>query len=102
MSNLHPLFQHGANVAGKGLELLPNSPNPFIEMTVLRFRLPAAADVTLRLFDADGQEVGVRTTRGEAGDNQLRLSRADLAAPGIYTYLLETSYGSAVRRLMMY
>lgn len=102
MSNLHPSFQLGHSAAAKGLELLPNTPNPFIEMTLLRFHLPAASDVTLRLFDADGREVSARAIHGEAGDNQLKLSRADLSAPGIYTYLIETAFGSAVRRLIMY
>lgn len=102
MSNLHPSFQLGHAAASNGLELLPNTPNPFIEMTLLRFRLPEATDVTLRFFDAEGREVSTRTTAGEAGDNQLRLSRTDFRQPGIYTYLLETAFGSAVRRLIMY
>ncbi len=71
-------------------------------MTLLRFRLPAAADVTIRIFDADGREVGDRSIQGEAGDNNLRLSRTDLGVPGIYTYLIESVFGSAVRRLIMY
>jgi len=102
MSSLHPSFQHVTAAAANGLELLPNTPNPFIEMTLLRFRLPAATAVILRFFDAEGREVSTHATTGEAGENQLKVSRNDLRAPGIYTYLLETAYGSAVRRLIMY
>ena len=43
------------------VELLQNSPNPFIEMTLLWFRLPAAANVFLRIFDAMGKEVNAKT-----------------------------------------
>jgi hypothetical protein len=49
-------FQAAQSVEG-GLEVLPNLPNPFIEMTMLRFKLPAAAQVILRIFNAEGVEV---------------------------------------------
>lgn len=102
MSNLQIAFQHGRPAAEGGLELLPNSPNPFMELTLLRFRLPAAGEVTLRLFDTDGREVATRTAAGEAGDNQLKLSRSDLSVPGIYTYRLESAFGNAARKLVMF
>jgi hypothetical protein len=84
------------------VELLQNSPNPFIEMTLLWFRLPAAADVFLRIFDTTGREVNAKRGTYQPGDNHIVLHRADLCEPGFYTCCLETPFGSATRKLMMY
>ncbi|GAB4498071.1 MAG: hypothetical protein OHK0019_32790 [Saprospiraceae bacterium] len=94
--------QGGHPKAEGGVELFQNSPNPFIEMTLLWFRLPAVASVVLRIFDAKGKEVSAKQGTYEAGENHLVLHRADLREPGLYTCRLETPFGSASRRLMMY
>ena len=88
--------------ADKGLELLPNAPNPFIEMTLVWFNLPANTDVTLRVFDSFGHEVYIKNATFEKGENHIILRRADLKEPGLYSYRLETVYGIATRKLMMY
>ncbi len=84
------------------VELLQNSPNPFIEMTLLWFRLPAAANVLLRIFDAMGKEVNAKTGTYQPGEHHMILHRADLQEPGFYTCRLETPFGTASRKLMMY
>lgn len=84
------------------VEMLQNSPNPFIEMTLLWFRLPAAANVLLRIFDAMGKEVNAKTGQFQPGENHMILHRADLQEPGFYTCRLETPFGTASRKLMMY
>ena len=84
------------------LELLQNSPNPFIEMTLLWFRLPAASTVLLRFFDALGKEVNAKSGQYESGEHHMILHRADLQEPGLYTCRLETPFGTASRKLMMY
>lgn len=95
-------LQNGLAVADSALELLPNSPNPFIEMTLLWFRLPASANVILRIFDNKGKEIKTKTGAFEQGENHLVLQRNDLEEPGIYTYRLESEFGEATRKLVMY
>ena len=92
----------GQPLAEGGVELYRNSPNPFIEMTLLWFRLPAAANVLLRIFDAMGKEVNAKAGQYQSGENHMLLHRADLQEPGFYTCRLETPYGTASRKLMMY
>jgi predicted HD phosphohydrolase len=94
--------EYGQSVADNGVEMLQNSPNPFIEMTLLWFRLPAITDVVLRIFDARGKEVNTKTGTFQPGENHLVLHRADLLEPGFYTCRIETPYGAASRKLMMY
>ena len=84
------------------VELFQNSPNPFIGMTLLWFRLPAAADVFLRIFDTTGREVNTKNGTYQSGENHIILHRADLREPGFYTCRLETPFGTASRKLMMY
>jgi len=92
----------GQPIADIGLELMANAPNPFIEMTLLRFNLPANTDVTLRIYDSLGQEVYSHTGLFEKGENHIVLHRTDLPEPGMYSYQLETAFGIAGRKLMMY
>jgi hypothetical protein len=91
-----------SKTAEGSVELFQNSPNPFIEMTLLWFRLPAAADVFLRIFDTNGREVNAKNGAYQPGENHIVLHRADLREPGFYTCRLETPFGTASRKLMMY
>lgn len=92
----------GQPIADIGLELMSNAPNPFIEMTLVWFSLPAATDVTLRVYDSQGQEVYATAGAFEKGENHIVLHRTDLPEPGMYAYQLETAFGIAGRKLMMY
>jgi hypothetical protein len=84
------------------VELMQNSPNPFIEMTLLWFRIPSATHIMLRIFDSTGKEVKSKTGQYPAGENHIVLHRADLQEAGFYTCRLETPFGTASRKLMMY
>jgi hypothetical protein len=100
MVRVHNQHNSGTMIEG-ALELLPNFPNPFIEMTMLRFKLPDPSQVILRIFDAGGKEVQQKTASFEGGENQLLLQRTDLKEPGIYEYQLETSNGMSLRRKLV-
>lgn len=96
-----PIYQ-GQPISDIGLELMQNAPNPFIEMTLLWFNLPANTDVTLRVFNSQGHEVCTKAGFFEKGENHILLRRSDLNEPGMYSYQLESAFGIASRRLMMY
>jgi hypothetical protein len=90
------------------LALHPNSPNPFRagSGTVIRYDLPEAGPVSLRIYDVTGrlvatlrnghEEAGFRSVRwdGRGGDG-LRV------ASGVYFYVLETR-GETLRRKMVF
>jgi hypothetical protein len=84
------------------VELYMNQPNPFIEMTLLRFLLPAATFACIRIFDGMGAEVASKQGDFGPGENHVVLHRADLKDSGLYTCRLETPYGTASRIIMMY
>ncbi len=85
----------------QSVEILRNGPNPFIEMTLLWFKLPSASDVVLRIFDSIGCEVSTKSGSYHAGENHVILHRADLREPGLYSCRIETAFGTANRKLMM-
>ena len=95
----HPLQSRQASETD--VELLPNFPNPFVEMTMLRFNLPNPAQVILRIFNADGQEINQKQASFEEGENHLVLQRNDLREPGVYEYLLETAGTTSGRRKLV-
>jgi hypothetical protein len=102
ISDIASQLKAGTTPTDSRFELFQNSPNPFIEMTLLYFRLPAATDVALRIFNAAGNEISTKVSNCKQGENHFVLHRSDLREPGFYTCRLETPYGTASRKLMMY
>lgn len=72
---------------------LNNVPNPVTAQTEIRYTLPSANFISLKLYDATGKEVKVlyAGTQSE-GEHHVTFNTADLAA-GIYTYVL---YGPGI------
>jgi hypothetical protein len=77
----------GLGAAGLGLSC---APSPFRSSTLFRFSLPAAQDVTLRVYDVAGRVVRtlIQDERRGPGAQQVEL-RADSLPAGLYFYRLE-------------
>jgi hypothetical protein len=78
-------------VAGSGVVLYQNVPNPFSSSTTIAFYLPASGYVSLKLYDAVGREVRtlIDDVR-EAGRVSTLLSASDLES-GYYTARLNAN-----------
>ncbi len=87
--------------ASGDFELLPCTPNPFQEQTTIGFRLPAATTATLRIFDAAGRNVYSHTGDYLAGFQTTTVRKNDLGGSGVFFYQLQTSKGSAVRKMVV-
>lgn len=96
----------GTPAAGD-LTLSPNHPNPFNARTSLRFNLPVAGSVDLRIYDPAGRERAVLLAGAWLSSGTHRLDwdgrdRKGLHLPsGVYLCRLETSTGSATRKLTL-
>lgn len=80
---------------------LHNYPNPFNPETTISFTLPAAEQVTLKVYNLLGQEVatlleGVK----ESGSHQIKFQANDLPS-GIYFYQLQTKTASLTRKMFL-
>jgi hypothetical protein len=86
--------------------LAQNAPNPFNPVTMIRFALPAPADVRLDVFDVTGRVVrtliaGRRAAGVHAATWDGRDDRGSHSASGIYFYRLVTPENTAVRKMAM-
>ena len=93
LTNKEPIIQN--------FNLEQNYPNPFNPTTVIRFQLPAASHVKLKIFNLQGQEIKtIVNQRQEAGSYRVTLNAAGLAS-GIYIYQLKTQSGFISAKKMM-
>ena len=92
-----------AGSGGQSLELSASSwPNPFGGATRLRYVLPEAAVVTLRIYDMTGRE-HVRLAGGtwqSAGPHEVPW-RADGLAPGVYVARLDAGRRAAFLKMVV-
>ncbi|RPH96722.1 T9SS C-terminal target domain-containing protein [candidate division KSB1 bacterium] len=78
-----------------------NFPNPFNPSTMIRFSIPRADVMTLRVFNIMGQEVAVwNLGRLETGEHSVRFDASSLAS-GVYVYRLESPGFSASRKMLL-
>ena len=86
---------------GKSAHLLQNYPNPFHLETSFHYVLNEPANMTLKLFNISGQEVGTIVSGfQQKGDHQISW-RADGLAAGIYFYRLEAGESLETRKLIL-
>jgi hypothetical protein len=75
------------NAAGKTSVLEQNNPNPFSEITVIKYTIPASAlKAEIKIFASDGREIKTIPV-SEKGSGQTEISGRTLS-PGIYAYVL--------------
>jgi hypothetical protein len=85
----------------QGFMLEQNHPNPFSGLTTISFNLPCAEEVLLELYDSTGRRIRTLANGGfEQGSHRLEMDSAGLT-PGLYSYRLKTSKGSASRQMLI-
>ncbi|PSR13455.1 MAG: hypothetical protein C7N36_07940 [Bacteroidetes bacterium] len=88
--------------ADHGFEVYQNVPNPFQDVTALRFYLPEAADVHLTIHHLNGQQVLSLPGSYAAGFNQIKITPVMLSgATGILSYTLQTGQYALTRRMVI-
>lgn len=93
-SNLTDIAKSTAKI--KSFRLLQNYPNPFNSQTVIRYQLPEAALVVLRLYNIQGQLISILKKEHEpAGSHQFNWSEFSetknsmILASGVYFYRID-------------
>lgn len=86
-------------------EVMPNYPNPFNSTTALRFQIPEACQVAVRVFNLKGQEIVVLMNKKlNRGIYQIEWDGKDLfgsfVGSGIYFYQVEASSQVLTRRML--
>ena len=91
--------------------LLPNYPNPFNPDTWIPYRLSETADVTVKIFAADGHAVrqlalgsmpaGFYETRARAAHWDGRNASGEIVSSGVYFYLFTAGDFHATRKMLV-
>ncbi|MEX2189277.1 MAG: T9SS type A sorting domain-containing protein, partial [Bacteroidota bacterium] len=78
-----------------------NYPNPFNPATTIRFAIPAASNVELRVYDMLGREVVTLMNEFKnAGSYQVNFDAGQIAT-GIYFYRLSTGTFTQIRKMLL-
>lgn len=87
-------------VAVTGFELKQNYPNPFNPSTEIKFALPSADFITLKVFDITGREVAVLVNRKmEQGNHSVTFDGGKLSS-GVYFYRITTSKYTDIKKMV--
>ena len=88
-------------VVPKDINLLQNYPNPFNPVTEIKFTLPEAARVTLRVYNIIGQEVASLINGiEEAGFHSAKFEGSNLPS-GTYIYRLQTGSFIQTKKMLL-
>jgi hypothetical protein len=97
----------GAGTIATSYELSQNYPNPFNPTTQIRYTLPKAAQITLTIYNALGQEIVklVDNQNHEAGTYTAAWNGRDasgaLLTSGVYFYQLKTGNAVITQKMVM-
>ena len=90
----------GVNLPAE-FSLAQNFPNPFNPSTTIRFALPSAGFVTLKVFDLLGREIATLVRdRVAAGEYSVAWNAAGCAS-GVYYYKLATANAVLVKKMIL-
>lgn len=78
-----------------------NYPNPFNPSTTIRYTIPEASQVTIKIYDALGREVQTLVNRELNGGKHEVVWNANNFASGVYYYTLKSGNKSATKKLML-
>lgn len=99
-SDIPALFSQDPSLP-KVYDLEQNFPNPFNSQTVIRFALPEACNVSLKIFNLLGEKVSELINEyREPGYHQITFN-ADNFASGVYIYQIETQKFTKSKKLLL-
>ncbi|MBN2426503.1 MAG: endonuclease [Calditrichaceae bacterium] len=85
----------------EGYQLLQNFPNPFNNATIINYRLPAAGEVELSVYNLLGQRIALLVSKLQhAGSHQVNFDATGLAS-GIYYYKIKSGQFASTRRMLL-
>lgn len=85
----------------KKLELTQNYPNPFNPSTVIKYQLSSPEFVTLKVYDAIGNEVATLVNEQKAAGNyEVRFDGSKLAS-GMYVYQLNAGESVITKKMIL-
>lgn len=91
----------GANSLPEKFDLKENYPNPFNPQTTIKYQLPEASDVTIKVFDTSGRLITVLVNKRESAGYHQVIFDAQHLASGIYFYVMKANAFQKVHKMML-
>ncbi|GAB4248360.1 MAG: hypothetical protein Kow0027_10710 [Saprospiraceae bacterium] len=95
----------GPNAANETIStdfvLYQNTPNPFTDVTHIRFDLNKSTETHLSIYDQTGRVVYTESGFYNAGSHAIPVERNLFQSAGTYVYTLQTANGTATRQLVV-
>ncbi len=104
LKNVVLQFNKGAiQNAPRSIELYQNQPNPFSEVTEIRFYLPESTSATISLMDITGKVVYQTNGEFSSGIQTVILNKSELSnlTSGVFYYKLQTNSESISKKMIM-
>lgn len=94
-------IQLGAGATESDYTLLQNEPNPFNNVTVVGFTLPAESTATLTVYDVTGKVMTTVNGTYSKGYNEIELSKKDMSTSGVLYYQLDSGDFTATKKMII-
>ncbi len=98
----NPFEKMENSATGEGLRSSTAYPNPFSNVTSIRFKVQQEGHVLLSVYNASGEMMARLMDENERGES-VRIVRFDASelAPGVYYYVLQTPTYSDINKLVV-
>jgi len=83
------------------ITLYQNNPNPWSEYTEIKFKMPTDNDISLSVYDLNGQLIYQELKRANKGLNISRISKYDLNGSGVLYYELISDDKRYVQKMIL-
>ncbi len=81
------------NMSSSGLQLKQNTPNPFLNQTIIPFDLREPSNVVLAVYDFKGQKILEKKGYYNAGGHEWVLNTEGVLMSGFYVYSIRSQQG---------
>ncbi len=78
-----------------------NTPNPFTNSTAIRFVLPEAQDVSIEVFDINGNLLLSENRYFKKGMNSFEISKSKLSTSGVYYYSVKIAESKITKKMIL-
>ena len=94
-------IQLGTGVSDSEFALMQNEPNPFNNVTIVGFTLPAESTATLTVYDVTGKVITTVDGTYSQGYNEIELSKKDMSTSGVLYYQLDSGDFTATKKMII-
>ncbi len=99
--DLELVIRNYTDTDGEGLEVFQNEPNPFSAVTEVTFYTPVEQEITLSIFDSNGQMVLTTSKLFKKGINAFTVNSIDINSNGVLLYRIDSASSSVTRKMIM-